>query len=106
MKRLIAMAFAMVVLATAGTAVAQSPERTAYRACEPVVTRAVRDELGARQRVQFFADSTRLEFVSNAENKVRGRGQYETRRGFSEFSYVCTYNHRTGETSKIRVVQR
>ena len=80
---------------------AQNPGQVARNACASAITREVRHRFPQAARVQFLG--ARMRQASNAENAVTGQGQFESRSGWSKFSYHCTYNIRNGSTYGLSV---
>ncbi|MCF3932034.1 hypothetical protein L1787_01225 [Acuticoccus sp. M5D2P5] len=104
--RIVPLAFAAMV-ALSGTAHAQKDRNDAmFQACQPAVTKAVQRQLGAKQRVQLFYGDWTVEFVSNAEERMRGGGQYETNNGFRQFTFQCLWNIRNGSVTDVRVAEK
>ncbi|WP_108658629.1 hypothetical protein [Acuticoccus kandeliae] len=107
MIRLVAAILAGLLVLSSPAAFAQSPEQFALNRCENPVIQTVRRQLGARFRVEFLSNTLRVERLSNVENRLRGRGQYELQnRTFSRFSFVCSVNTRNGSVFDITVIQR
>ena len=92
---------ALVLVAGAMPAAAKNPGAVAADACQRSVAAHITKRMNA-SRAQFL-DAPRLKQVSNAETGVSGRGQMDTKRGWTPFSYSCVYNFRSGKTGNISV---
>ena len=89
-----------------GSAIAQNSNDAMFEACQPPVTNAVKRELGAKQRVQLFYGDWKVEFINNAQERMRGNGQYETNKGFRQFTFECVWNIRNGNVSNVKVAAK
>lgn len=97
---------AALVAATATGAVAQrDPGFVARDACQSSIVREARYRFHARDQVQFH-DAGNLKRESYDETRVRGRAKYQTKHGWKDFAYGCTYNQRSRRTYNLIVSPR
>ena len=103
MRFLVISAFTLMTLTgPMPAAQAQGPGQVAINRCGNAVTYEVRGIYPPAGRVQFLG-SAKLRRASNAETSVSGKGQFDSRRGWTKFSYHCTYNLRSGQTYGVDV---
>ena len=93
---------AMLCVAGAASADASSPGRQAIAACSGSVEADVRAMYPQARRVQFLGDGL-TNRISDSQISVTGRGQFDSRSGWSRFSYSCVYNVRSGGTYAVNV---
>ncbi len=69
------------------------------RSCQASVSSQIRNAFGSVKSINFFPDTTRAFFISNAEEGIRGEGQFAQRTSSHRFSYNCTVNIRNGRVT-------
>lgn len=68
------------------------------RACVSNVSSKIRGGFSGVEKLTFSSDTTRAYFISNAEESIRGEGQfYQSSGKWHRFSYDCTVNIRNGQ---------
>ncbi len=79
-----------------------APDKTAAQACEAAVTRAIQKARGRdAQQVLFTAPPRALPVLPPADNSVKGQGRYQGASGAMPFTYSCTVNPHTRETTGV-----
>ncbi|MDX2240403.1 MAG: hypothetical protein NW224_06960 [Leptolyngbyaceae cyanobacterium bins.302] len=74
-----------------------SPNDPVVRSCQATIGRQIRASFSDVQTVTFLSDTTRRFFISNAQEGIRGEGQFAQRsRMTHRFSYNCVVNIRNG----------
>jgi hypothetical protein len=77
------------------------PSYQPARSCQAVIGGRIRSDFTGVQQVSFATDTTRAFFISNAEEKIRGEGQFAQRSGsWNRFRYDCVVNIRTGRVGR------
>jgi len=78
-----------------------SPNAPIARDCQAAVGNQVRRSFSGVQKLNFLSDTTRAYFISNAQEGVRGEGQFYQRSGsWHRFNYNCTVNIRSGRVEQ------
>ena len=79
-----------------------APGKTAAQACEAAVTRAIQKARGRNaQQVHFNAPARVLPVRPPADDSVKGLGRYQGVSGTMPFTYSCTVNPQTQETTGV-----
>lgn len=77
------------------------PNDPAARSCHAVIGRKIRNAFGGVQKITFLSNTTQAFFVSNAQEGIRGEGQFTQQSGsWNRFSYNCVVNTRTGQVER------
>lgn len=77
------------------------PNDPTARSCHATIGRKIRNAFGGVQKVTFFSDTTRAFFISNAQEEIRGEGQFAQQSGnWNRFSYNCVVNTRNGQIER------
>lgn len=71
------------------------------QACQATLKPRVERDYANVDRVQWLTDTTTESFVSNAETRYQGRGQFRQTDGWHTLSYNCVFNNRTGSVSSL-----
>lgn len=67
------------------------------KSCLAAINSKIRGAYSGVEKLNFASDTTRSYFISNAEDSIRGQGQFYQRSGrWYQFSYDCRVNRRTG----------
>lgn len=68
------------------------------RSCLAAVGSKIRQGYAGVEKLNFSSDTTRSYFISNAEQGIRGQGQfYQSRGTWYRFGYDCKVNTRSGQ---------
>jgi hypothetical protein len=73
-----------------------SPNDPIARNCQATIGRQIRASFINVQAVNFFQNTTRQYFVSNAQESIRGEGQFTQKSSSHRFRYDCLVNIRNG----------
>jgi hypothetical protein len=74
-----------------------SPNDPIVRNCQAVVARRIRASFSDVQSITFLSNTTQRYFISNAQEGIRGQGQFAQRsRMAHRFNYNCVVNIRNG----------
>ncbi|NJK37031.1 MAG: hypothetical protein HC825_03900 [Oscillatoriales cyanobacterium RM1_1_9] len=60
----------------------------------------IKQAYGRVEKVIYSTDTTTEYFISNAEQGVKGQGQFLQSGGWKDFSYDCTVNIRNGTVAQ------
>lgn len=71
------------------------------RNCQATVGNQIRRSFGGVQNINFLSDTTRAYFISNAQEGIRGQGQFrQSSPNWTQFNYNCTVNRRNGAVER------
>ncbi|WP_169612378.1 DUF930 domain-containing protein [Nodosilinea sp. P-1105] len=76
-------------------------DNPSLQACQASLKPRVQREYANVDQVQWLTDTATESFVSNAETRYQGRGQFRQTDGWHTFSYNCVFNNRTGSISSL-----
>lgn len=78
-----------------------SPNDPLARSCQTVVSNQIRQAFAGVQQTTFRSDTVRAFFISNAQEGIRGEGEFsQFRGGLHQFAYNCTVNRRNGRVER------
>jgi hypothetical protein len=64
--------------------------------CQAAITRKVKSAYAGIDTVTYDTSTTTAYFISNAEEGIRGKGQFRQTNNWKSFNYDCKVNIRTG----------
>jgi hypothetical protein len=69
--------------------------------CMAAMGTRIRGDFANVEKLNYLTDTTQSYFISNAEEGIRGEGQFYQSSDWHRFSYDCTVNIRNGTVTSI-----